>query len=133
MSFTFYKFAHLESNVQNCFREEKIYLQTSIADHPIWKEIEFWESAMFNSINEEFAAQRIYKLEESESISDTSMRQRNLIFGQLASYSHNMLMFNIDKTEVKNITSRFCRLYDLQSTQVREIIVLCQFIVLSYD
>lgn len=123
MSFTFYKFARIEQTVSGVYREEKIFLQASIVDHPIWKDLEFWESAMFNSINEELSQQKNYKLEENETAGETTLRLRNLVFGQLTSYSHNMLMFNLDKMEVRNLLSKFCKAYSLTEMQVRDIMV----------
>lgn len=137
MSLTFYKPTPKEESI-NGLREEKTFLQTSIVDHPIWKDPEFWESAILNSINEETALQKGYKLEEGESNADTSLRQRNLVFGQLANYSHNMVLFKMEKSEVRNIMTKFCKLFSLSDFQSKEILVimtscLCRQIIMLFS
>ena len=120
MSLTFYK---LLSRGSEGLKDEKVFLHSSIVDHPIWKISGFWESAISNSINEENELQKGYKSAENESAADTSMRQRNLVFGQLANYSHNMLLFKLEKSEIRNIMTKFSKLYTLSDLQMKEILV----------
>jgi hypothetical protein len=42
-----------------------------------------------------------------ETENETLIREKNIVFGQLASYAHNMMMFNIDKNEIKNLMVKF--------------------------
>jgi hypothetical protein len=120
LSLTFSKIINVP-NGNGGVKEEKIFLQTAVVQHAIWKDLDFWESAVFASIKEEMLSQKGYKLEATETDSDTLYRQKNLVFGQLASYGHNMLIFNLDKGEVKNLLTKFCKFYNLTEMQVKDI------------
>ena len=104
-------------SLNNQIKEEKVFLHTSVGSHALWREIEFWDSAIYLSIIEEMLSQKNYKLDQSESDNETSFRQKNLVFGQLASYGHNMLIFNMEKSEVKVLLQKYCKIYNLTDQQ----------------
>ena len=122
LSLTFYKIFQMPGP-NNQMKEEKIFLQTSIGSHALWKEMDFWDSAIYLSIIEEMLSQKNYKLDQAENDNENSFRQKNLVFGQLASYAHNMLIFNLDKYEVKNLVMKYCKIYNLTDQQVKDILV----------
>jgi hypothetical protein len=47
MSFTFYK------QVQNDQEKSKVFLQTSISDHKVWKSKDLWKACIFETIFED--------------------------------------------------------------------------------
>ena len=122
LSLTFYKLVQMPT-MFNQTKEEKVFLQTSIVSHALWREIDFWDSAIYLSIIEEMLNQKNYKLDQSESDNETLFRQKNLVFGQLASYGHNMLIFNLEKSEVKSLLQKYCKIYNLTDQQVKDIMV----------
>lgn len=118
LTLTFYK---IGNNFQQ--KNEKIFLQASISNHPLWNLVDFWECAIFNSIKEELKCQKVYHLNLLESDNETSNREKNIIFGQLASYSHNMLMFGLKKDLVKEITILFIKNFYLTDIQCKDLMV----------
>ena len=117
LTFTFYRIK------TDALKEEKEYIQNSIMNHIFWKNSGFWESAIFESIMEEFESQKCYNLEENESKNDTILREKNLVLGQLASYAHNMLMFHVEKNEVKDLIIRFGKCFNILEFQLKELLV----------
>ena len=88
-----------------------------LKNHPIWKENEFWECAALGSLIEQISDEKQTKLRENENIDESSIREKNLIFSQLAAFSHNMLLFELDKNIVKETMNKiggFCFLFKLQ-------------------
>lgn len=102
--FTFY---HKSDN------DQKIYLFKSLKTHAIWQEIGFWEAAALSSLRE----QNWDLMREKEAPEESEIREKNLIFSQLAAFSHNMLLFEVPKNIVKEVIGRlagFCGLFELQ-------------------
>jgi len=128
LTFTFYKIG--EKIPQNNFAElenseiiEKNFLQIVIKEHPLWNMPEFWHAAIFTSIREELKTQKNFLIGHDESSDDTLIRERNIVFGQLASYCNNMLMFHIEKSVVKEIVGSFCKFFNMLENQIKEIYV----------
>ena len=55
--------------------------------------------------------------QKDESYQETIMREKNLLFSQLASYCHYMIMLGISSKNVRQIIGRFCRLYEMNEEQ----------------
>ena len=58
-----------------------------------------------------------FGLQKDESYQETIMREKNLLFSQLASYCHYMIMLGISSKNVRQIIGRFCRLYEMNEEQ----------------
>ena len=116
LSLTFYK-----PNSQN----KKQFLHAKISNHPIWKTLNYWESLIFESIKEEIENQKEYNLEKNETKNETTSRYKNIIFGQLASFSYNMLIFNFDKKVVKKSILNFCENHEISNENREVLIVIC--------
>lgn len=61
--------------------------------------------------------QNLHKLRKAESFDESTIREKNSIFSQLTAFSHNMLLFDLDKNLVKEIIIKigsFCGLFELQ-------------------
>jgi hypothetical protein len=104
-------------------REVKVYLQVELVEHPLWRELTFWESAIFDSIKEELLNQKTFNFENSETLGETAYREKSLIFGQLGSYSQNMMMFNVERQEVKNMVIKFSKTHGLTEQQLKDLLV----------
>jgi hypothetical protein len=79
----------------------------------LWHSPDFWEAAIFESIQE----QNLHKLRKAESFDESTVRERNSIFSQLTAFSHNMLLFDLNKVVVQEIIIKignFCGLFELQ-------------------
>jgi hypothetical protein len=100
----------------------RIFLQEAIEGHEIWKQTEFWEGIIKYSINEEIHNQRAYYAYGSESTEDKQMRIQSIGFGQLLSFSFNMLSFEISKEKVKETIYNFCKVYKIPEEMTGQII-----------
>lgn len=97
LSLTFWKIVKGEA------KEEKKFIHTTILWHPIWKDLEFWQACVHISISEELRHQKSLNLEDFESQNEKVDRKRNVVFGHLATFSHNMIAFMVEKSDVKRI------------------------------
>ncbi|KAL4497007.1 hypothetical protein ABPG72_002163 [Tetrahymena utriculariae] len=95
----------------------KIYLYQQIMNHYLWKSRDFWESAIFDSAFEELKG--CQELKKGENLKETQQRERNMCFGQLVSLLQNMLLFEIDKREIKFLLSKFAKLFYLTEDQLK--------------
>jgi hypothetical protein len=100
----------------------RIFLQEAIESHDIWKLTEFWEGIIRYSINEELHNQRALHTYHSESADDKLMRMQSVAFGQLLSFSFNMLSFMIPKEKVRETIHNFCKIYKIQEDMAFQIL-----------
>ena len=90
--------------------ESRVYLQEGIKGNPLWRNMDFWERAVFESIREELR-QNFFDPEMDDE--ERSTLRKNLIFAKLCSVQHDMLSFEVPKPEVKFFISQFCTAYGL--------------------
>ncbi|XP_049430141.1 uncharacterized protein KIAA0513 homolog isoform X1 [Epinephelus fuscoguttatus] len=91
---------------------EKVYLYTHLKQQPIWHTLRFWNAAFFDAVHCERkkrspttrGAQDEEKDEREkwchmtqEERDDTSKIDENIAFGQLGTFTHNMLAFGLSK------------------------------------
>ncbi|KAL4454638.1 hypothetical protein ABPG74_021843 [Tetrahymena malaccensis] len=100
-------------------KKEKIYIQYQLMNHIIIKSKDFWESCAFESVVSELQIKSKRKLERKENF-DYS-KDKYIIFGQLASVSHHMLIFNFEKREIKDIIQRYSRYFSLPEDQLNDL------------
>lgn len=62
-----------------------------------------------------------FNIQKGETHSETLLREKNIIFSQLASYCHYMLMLNMSSKNVRRIVGRYCRLYEMTEDQNRDL------------
>uniref|UniRef100_A0A2K6RAR4 KIAA0513 n=1 Tax=Rhinopithecus roxellana TaxID=61622 RepID=A0A2K6RAR4_RHIRO len=91
---------------------EKIYLYTHLKQQPIWHTLRFWNAAFFDAVHcertkrspttrgdageEEEKREKWCHMTQEER--DDSLRfNENITFGQLGTFSHNMLAFGLNK------------------------------------
>lgn len=100
----------------------RIFLQEAIEGHELWKQTEFWEGIIKYSVNEEIHNQRAYTAYVAESAEDKQMRIQSIGFGQLLSFTFNMLSFEISKEKVRDTINSFCKQYKIPEEMSSQII-----------
>ena len=108
-------------------------MQNGIQDHSFWKNAAFWEQAVTKEIEEELASQNKLPSMEIENTQDKEMRyellcftlprERNIMFGKLTTFAHNMMEFKINPDIAKEVILRLSKEKNLQEEQVVELIV----------
>ncbi|KAM9480908.1 uncharacterized protein KIAA0513 homolog isoform 1-T1 [Clarias gariepinus] len=93
-------------------KEEKIYLYTHLKQQPIWHTLRFWNAAFFDAVhcerNKRSPTTRRTAEEEKderekwchmtqEEKDDSTKIEENIAFGQLGTFTHNMLAFGLSK------------------------------------
>lgn len=102
-------------------REEKVYLQDALNNHPLWKTMDFWECAILESIKDELKNQEKYIIYQNINENETYEQYKSIVFGQLAAYSHNMLMFGIDRIIIKEMMEKFAKNHNLGEEKLLEL------------
>jgi hypothetical protein len=105
-------------------KEEKVYLQDALMNHPLWKTMDFWECAILESIKDELKNQEKYRVFQNITEMEAMEQYKSIIFGQLAAYSHNMLMFNIGKGIVRDMMIKFAKNHNLEEDKIHGIQVI---------
>lgn len=109
----------------------RIFLQTVIENHQIWKSMSFWEDftkcnisiySYTDLINEEMHNQKNYNIYTFESPEEKNKRIKNIVSTQLISFSYNLLSFNVSKEKIKELVYSFVKYYDISDDKTEEII-----------
>ena len=91
--------------------------------HPIWKEIDFWEKAILESISREIREQNetIKMVDETED--ERHLRIQTIIFAKLSTMQDDMISCHVPPSEVKKVVLRFCNTHALPQYQGDELTV----------
>lgn len=111
LAFTFY-------SIENEKAKKLLYQLQQISHCEAWKRDDYWEASIFESTYEEMAN---FSVQKGETQAETLLRENNIIFSQLASYCHYMLMLGCTSKSVRRIVGRFCRLYEMSDDQNRDL------------
>ncbi|KAM6936862.1 uncharacterized protein KIAA0513 homolog [Xenentodon cancila] len=81
---------------------EKVYLYTHLRQQPIWHTLRFWNAAFFDAVHCERKKRSPTTREKwchmtQEERDDSSKIDENIAFGQLGTFTHNMLAFGLSK------------------------------------
>uniref|UniRef100_A0A3Q2QWF3 KIAA0513 n=1 Tax=Fundulus heteroclitus TaxID=8078 RepID=A0A3Q2QWF3_FUNHE len=81
---------------------EKVYLYTHLKQQPIWHTLRFWNAAFFDAVHYERRKRSPTTREKwdhmtQEERDDSSKIDENIAFGQLGTFTHNMLAFGLSK------------------------------------
>lgn len=98
----------------------RIFLQQAIESHEIWKRIEFWEGIIKYSIHEELHNKKSFQ--DVETLDEKQIRIHSIAFGQLLSFTFNMLSFEIPKERVRESITASCELYKMPEELFSQII-----------
>jgi len=112
----------------------RIFLQSRIKNHPIWKEIRFWEESFFDSLNQKTKKDK-RSLRSLFWHSDTEQAealntQKNVVFSCLGTYAHNMREFDMDRESAINFVKKMSSINELDEDQID---MLLQLDCLSSD
>ncbi len=100
----------------------RVFLQEAIECHEIWKQTEFWEGILKYSINEDIHNQRALHTYFSENLEEKQFRIQSVAFGQVLSFSLNMLSFQIPKERVKETVLNFCKIYKINEDMLNQLL-----------
>ncbi|XP_028813912.1 uncharacterized protein KIAA0513 homolog isoform X2 [Denticeps clupeoides] len=83
-------------------RVEKVYLYTHLKQQPIWHTLRFWNAAFFDAVHCERRKRSPTTREKwchmtQEEKDDSSRFNENITFGQLGTFTHNMVAFGLSK------------------------------------
>ncbi|XP_072242842.1 uncharacterized protein KIAA0513 homolog isoform X2 [Leuresthes tenuis] len=83
-------------------KEEKVYLYTHLKQQPIWHTLRFWNAAFFDAVHCERKKRSPTTREKwchmtPEERDNSSRMDENIAFGQLGTFTHNMLAFGLSK------------------------------------
>ncbi|XP_026221293.1 uncharacterized protein KIAA0513 homolog isoform X1 [Anabas testudineus] len=92
----------LRSPVSEEKKGEKVYLYTHLKQQPIWHTLRFWNAAFFDAVHCERTKRSPTTREKwchmtQEERDDSSKIDENIAFGQLGTFTHNMLAFGLSK------------------------------------
>uniref|UniRef100_A0A8C5P5H7 RIKEN cDNA 6430548M08 gene n=1 Tax=Jaculus jaculus TaxID=51337 RepID=A0A8C5P5H7_JACJA len=81
---------------------EKVYLYTHLKQQPIWHTLRFWNAAFFDAVHCERRKRSPTTREKwchmtQEERADSLRFNENITFGQLGTFTHNMLAFGLSK------------------------------------
>jgi hypothetical protein len=94
-------------------KSEKISLQEKIENHEILKKSEFWENFIAYSIFQEIERQNSMENNNNETEEDKNTRISNIVFSQLLPITDNMLSFEVDKENIKEVIFAFSKQYGI--------------------
>uniref|UniRef100_A0A3B3XP57 SBF1/SBF2 domain-containing protein n=1 Tax=Poecilia mexicana TaxID=48701 RepID=A0A3B3XP57_9TELE len=83
-------------------KEEKIYLYTHLKQQPIWHTLRFWNAAFFDAVHCERTKRSPTTREKWHHLTPKEREEslkidENITFGQLGTFTHNMLAFGLSK------------------------------------
>uniref|UniRef100_A0A671RWF3 SBF1/SBF2 domain-containing protein n=1 Tax=Sinocyclocheilus anshuiensis TaxID=1608454 RepID=A0A671RWF3_9TELE len=120
--------------------EEKIYLYTQLKQQPIWHTLRFWNAAFFDAVhcerNKRSPTTRRTAEEEKderekwchmtqEEKDDSSRFNENITFGQLGTFTHNMVAFGLNKKLCNDFLKKQAVIGNLNEEQYK---LLCDHI-----
>lgn len=120
--------------------EEKIYLYTHLKQQPIWHTLRFWNAAFFDAVhcerNKRSPTTRRTAEEEKderekwchmtqEEKDDSSKFNENITFGQLGTFTHNMVAFGLSKKLCNDFLKKQAVIGNLNEEQYK---LLCDHI-----
>uniref|UniRef100_A0A9J7XVU6 KIAA0513 n=1 Tax=Cyprinus carpio carpio TaxID=630221 RepID=A0A9J7XVU6_CYPCA len=110
--------------------EEKIYLYTHLKQQPIWHTLRFWNAAFFDAVHCERNKRSPTTREKwchmtQEEKDDSSRFNENITFGQLGTFTHNMVAFGLNKKLCNDFLKKQAVIGNLDEEQYK---LLCDHI-----
>ncbi|OMJ70887.1 hypothetical protein SteCoe_31048 [Stentor coeruleus] len=90
----------------------KIYLQSNILNHNLWKNLKFWGKVVQDSIYEEL------NKEGMESLEGTS-QEKCIVFSQLVSYGNIMMSFNLSYDTIEALIGEYAKIYNFAFEEIQ--------------
>jgi len=108
-------------------RPTRLYLQMRVRAHSIWQSVQFWETAIFDSIGSEMSKMKgqrsaagMRKLTGGESVQSPGEREReqDLLLGQLGFFAYQMIDFCVPQETVKKVLEKYGKFINLDSAHI---------------
>ncbi|KAM9808136.1 uncharacterized protein KIAA0513 homolog [Neosynchiropus ocellatus] len=109
---------------------EKVYLYTHLKQQPIWHTPRFWNAAFFDAVHCERTKRSPTTREKwchmtQEERDDSSKIDENIAFGQLGTFTHNMLAFGLSRKLCSDFLKKQAVIGNLNEEQY---LLLCEHI-----
>ena len=101
-------------------KKEKKYLVEGIKNNKWLNNIEFWEGIIKLMIEREIKKNEAFNQNKDEKENKSNIN--NAVFSQLFSFSSNMMEFNINKKDIKNIVEKFGKQYELEKEMLDSVL-----------
>ena len=101
-------------------KKEKKYLVEGIKNNKWLNNIEFWEGIIKLMIEREIKKNEAINQNKDEKENKSNIN--NAVFSQLFSFSSNMMEFNINKKDIKNIVEKFGKQYELEKEMLDSVL-----------
>uniref|UniRef100_H2MFR0 KIAA0513 n=1 Tax=Oryzias latipes TaxID=8090 RepID=H2MFR0_ORYLA len=115
-------------------KEEKVYLYTHLRQQPIWHTLRFWNAAFFDAVHcertkrspttrsdEEKDKREKWDHMSQKERDDTSKIDENIAFGQLGTFTHNMLAFGLSKKLCMDFLKKQAVIGNLNEEQYKQL------------
>lgn len=87
--------------------QPRVFLQSYVNSHKIWKSIAIWKDLIKNEIIEEMHNQKSYNIYKQEAIEEKSKRIEGIIRNSLNSYIYNMISFEVPPAIIREIIEEY--------------------------
>ncbi|XP_037307445.2 uncharacterized protein KIAA0513 homolog isoform X2 [Pungitius pungitius] len=103
---------------------EKVYLYTHLKQQPIWHTLRFWNASFFDAVHCERKKRSPTTREKwchmtQEERDDSSKMDENIAFGQLGTFTHNMLAFGLSKKLCNDFLKKQATIGNLKEEQYK--------------
>jgi hypothetical protein len=108
-------------------RPTRLYLQMRVRTHSLWQSVQFWETAIFDSIGSEMSKMKsqrsstgMRKLTGGEAVQSPGEREReqDLLLGQLGFFAYQMIDFCVPQETVKKVLEKYGKFINLDSAHI---------------
>eukprot|EP00484_Ammonia_sp_Unknown_P001339 CAMPEP_0197020542 /NCGR_PEP_ID=MMETSP1384-20130603/1356_1 /TAXON_ID=29189 /ORGANISM="Ammonia sp." /LENGTH=709 /DNA_ID=CAMNT_0042448193 /DNA_START=39 /DNA_END=2168 /DNA_ORIENTATION=+ len=90
-----------QSSVSFLPKKNKLFIVDRIKNHEIWKMEKFWKEAYCDSVQQEILRYPVVKKWHSEQeLQEAERREEQIIFSQLAAWTHNMKEFGTEEHKI---------------------------------
>lgn len=104
----------------------RIFLQSYVSSHKIWKSITLWKNLIKSEIIEEMHNQKSYHIYKQESFDEKTKRIEVIVRNSLNSYIYNMISFDVSPTLIREIIEDYYQnteISDLDKQTFEEVII----------
>jgi hypothetical protein len=105
-------------------RATRLYLQVRVKAHPLFQNMLFWESAVYDSVGSEISK---FANEGKEGRSGGGVgggsgdgggqKEQDVIFGQLGFFAYNMVAFGVPEADVRKLLDKYAKFIRLDASR----------------
>ena len=110
----------------------RVFLQTALQNHKSFHNIDNWSEMIKYSIKEEYSSKsglysnnplniNISSIAQNDNNESKNEMLKNIAFGQLISFSYNMITFGFNKTQVNELIDEICNTHDIPDEMKEQI------------